>query len=182
MVVNCVRHFVIIKFFKLYFIMNNRRCYFSHTKWLILHSLRTAIVRNLILINNLLIPTFNKIYKRSMNPCVFFFFSITLSSHSLSSSHSCIPVAYLKWRANNDIEWKFYNNNNNTLCTQNFCWIIVLFTPYSSFLSKKCAVIILSQIDIHFESIHFRTIEVTGSFIVAFYSLHIIILSDKTNI
>lgn len=74
-VVNCVRHFVIIKFFKLYFIMNNRRCYFSHTKWLILHSPRTAIVRNLILINNLLIPTFNKIYKRSVNPCVFFFFS-----------------------------------------------------------------------------------------------------------
>lgn len=87
-VVNFVRHFVIIKFFKLYFIMKNRRCYFSHTKWLILHSLRTAIVRNLILINNLLIPAFNKIHKRFVNPCVFFFFFFI--SLSLSVAHSLL--------------------------------------------------------------------------------------------
>lgn len=121
-VVNCVRHFVIIKFFKLYFIMNNRRCYFSHTKWLILHSPRTAIVRNLILINNLLIPTFNKIYKRSVNPCVFFFFF-----RYLSPLARCLPLTLA-------FSSRIWNDEQTTISSGSFIIIIIIHYVHRTFV------------------------------------------------
>lgn len=186
---NCDSHSAIIKFFKLYFIMNNHRCYFSHTKWLISHSPLTAIVRNLILINNLLIPAFNKIHKRFVNPCVFFFFfsdtSLSLCpSLLLALSHSR-RVFEMTSKQRYRVE-VLYNNknkkkNNNILCTHNFCWIIILFTSSCwNSPSQKCVVIILSHIKHPFWIDTFSyTIDVAGSFIVAFFNSHNFIPRDK---